>query len=316
MKRLLLALSVILFLYPGSLLAAEKVKYGTSIKTYPVFYLPVLAAEEKGFWKQNGLDAEWVPFASGAAHFTAIAGGAIHVGSMIAIDQVQLASRGIAVVATAGIRTALSDFMLWVRPDSPIKVPGDLKGAKVGVSRPGGAEHAYARLALKALGAEKDVRFIGTGGIPESIASLKAGNIDGVVLTVFQMIERKLKGEVREVFGVDDHLPKEWLAVVSYASKDFAFRNPELLKRVVKSIIQGADYTHKDPTWTKGKMKELNGYSDAAADFMYPRLNLSRDGKIVEKALENVRNFSIEYGIVAPEKTPPVNQLYTNEYLG
>jgi len=42
--------------------AADKLRFATTVKTHPILVMPVLAAEEKGFWKQNGLEAEWVPF--------------------------------------------------------------------------------------------------------------------------------------------------------------------------------------------------------------------------------------------------------------
>ena len=42
---------------------------------------------------------------------------------------------------------------------------------------------------------------------------------------------------------------------------------------------------------------------------------LSVDPKISRKAVENVRNFLIEYKLVDEKKTPPVNELFTNRFL-
>src|SRR3990172_4897564 len=57
--------------------AGEKIKFATAVKLFPVFYLPVLAAEERGYWKEEDLEVEWVPFAGGHPMNQAIAAGAI-----------------------------------------------------------------------------------------------------------------------------------------------------------------------------------------------------------------------------------------------
>ena len=63
--------------YP--LLAAEKVKIGTPLKFQAVFAMPMLAAEEKGFWKQQGLEVEWVPFTGEVPMQQAVATGVLQL---------------------------------------------------------------------------------------------------------------------------------------------------------------------------------------------------------------------------------------------
>jgi ABC-type nitrate/sulfonate/bicarbonate transport system substrate-binding protein len=77
---LLMLAWITMLLGPGLSGAAEKVKIGTALSTHAVFVMPMLAAAEKGFWKQQGLDAEWLPFRGGAAMAQAAAGKAIHMG--------------------------------------------------------------------------------------------------------------------------------------------------------------------------------------------------------------------------------------------
>ena len=64
---LLLLAWTAMVLVPGLSGAAEKVKIGIALRTHAVFVMPMLAAEEKGFWKQQGLDAEWLALRGGAA---------------------------------------------------------------------------------------------------------------------------------------------------------------------------------------------------------------------------------------------------------
>ena len=60
-------------------------------------------------------------------------------------------SRGVPAVITANLQQR-DGFAFWVLTNSRIKTPQDLKGAKIGVSRLSGVEHAYGLLAVKHLG--------------------------------------------------------------------------------------------------------------------------------------------------------------------
>ena len=298
----------------GDGLAAEKVRYGTSIKFFPKFYLPPLAAEKTGAWKNLGLDVQWVAFRGGAAHFAAVAAKKIDTGAAASIDQVHSGSRGVPIIAVAQLAEGKSDFRLWVRGDSRYKKPADFRGAKIGVTRAGGAEYAFGQVLLKALGLSKDVKMVGTGSTAASMAALKAGSVNGLVLTMFRVANLREKGEVRQLASVDDYLPDPWLPWVVYARKDFAAAKPSAVTRIIKGILSSARYIKDHPDWAKARMIEMQRYSPAVADFLYPHLRFSTSGRIEKKGLENVRTFAIKFGLV-PATAPPIEQMYTNRYL-
>lgn len=292
---------------------AEKVKVASGIKLSPVFYLPPLAAEEKGFWKENGIDGEYVPFESAKAAFAAVAAGHVVYGMTTAPSIIDAASRGLPATMVLEL-SPRAGFYIWVRSDSRFKQGKDLKGGKLGVSGFGGTEHAYGRMGVVGLGLEKDVKFVGTGGIGPSLAAVKTGAIDGVVLTVHQMISLKLKGEVRELVNIGDFHPSEWLGYVAYARKDFMANNPDAMRRAVKAMVQAMDFIRKNPAWTMEKMKSWQGYTDEAARLVYEDIAFSKDGKINRKALENVRNFLGDFGVIPKEKIPTTEELYTDQF--
>lgn len=78
LKFLGLLISVII-LAPVSLPGAEKIRFGTSFRG-PHFDLPMLAAEEKGFWKQEGITVEWLSLGGGGPLHRATAAGKIDLG--------------------------------------------------------------------------------------------------------------------------------------------------------------------------------------------------------------------------------------------
>ena len=125
-------------------LAAEKITYGTAVGTYSMYYLPPLAAEEKGFWKEKGLDVEWVPFKAGTPLNQALVAGSINLGGQFASSFLLAASRGVPAIVVSTLSYG-GELFAWVRGDSPIKKPQDMGSAKFAIGRFGGAEHAYSR---------------------------------------------------------------------------------------------------------------------------------------------------------------------------
>lgn len=74
-------------------------------------------------------------------------------------------------------------FSIHVKGDSPIKKSQDLKRARIGTSRMGGASHGYSMAMVKTAGLEKDVRFVAVGRPAERVAALVAGAIEAFVQT-------------------------------------------------------------------------------------------------------------------------------------
>lgn len=301
-------------LFSASLSPAQKVKLATGVRVHPAYYLPMMAAEERGIWKANGLEGEWVPFTGTDAMMRAVAAEQIQVGGNAAAGLFPALSRGIPLVIISDLSSS-DDFIYWVRADSRIKEPRDLRGAKIGVARFGGTEHAYAQVILNALGLQKEVKFIATGGVPETVAALKTGAIDALMLTIIPMIKLKVAQEVRPIAAASEYRPKPWAGFVIYARKDFVGKSPETLKRVVNTIVQACNFVQANTAWSLARMKAESGYSEEEAQQIFSSLNLTKDGKIERKAVENVRNFIIEFGLVAREKTPGVDEIFTDRFF-
>lgn len=315
LKREFLLLASLFFF--GSIAAsgysAEKAQFGAT-KAYPPFYLPILAAEEKGFWKEQGIDVEWAAMRGGAETLKAAAGGAISMGAIGTASLIPAIARGAPVVIVSDLKPK-SDFFLYVRADSPYKELKDLKGVKIGVTGLGGTGHVYAQAVIKAAALEKEVRFVGRGGIVEGVAALKAKAVDASVQTSFPMVPLVLAGEVRELAALADYLPKEWAEFVIFARKDVVKDKPEIVRRVLKGMLKGTDFVMTNRSFTVEKMKAIQGASEEAARLMFEQLGLSRTGRVDRKAMENIRNFIIEYEIV-PKGTPVPSgdELFTTRF--
>lgn len=305
---------LLIIIFAGPLKAEEKVRFG-SLKDSVQHFLPVMAAEEKGFWKENGLEVEWVTFGSGAPAMRALAAKALDLASTAAATHIQAVMGGVPIVIVAQLYLT-EDFFFWARADNPIKAAKELTGGKIGVGRYGSNEHANGRLVMRALRMEKEVKFVATGGIRESMAMLRAGLIDAAILRFNTVAELKVKGEIKELVRVADYLPAEWINTVLSARNDFVKARPAAASRVIKALLQAYAFIRADPKWTMEKLRARQGYSDQAAQLVYRSMEFSPDGKVNKKGLENVRHFLIDYGIIKEEKAPRAEELYTPQFTG
>lgn len=292
--------------------AGQKVRFATSVDQ-PTYHLPLMAAKEKGLWKEQGIEVEWVPFRSSSILYRALAAGEVDMAMPGTISAVQAIIGGVPQIVVADVKT-LYEFYLWVRADSPIKEPKDLKGTKVAVTGLGGLSHAYARVVTRSLGLEKEVRFVAMGGLKEQAAALKTGAAESTVLSFIALAPLKVKGEIRELLLVGDFLPKEWSENSLTVHTGFASRFPREVVKAIKGYFMATDFVQANRDWALEKMKSGMRYEEEVAKAIYPRLKYGREGKINPKALENIVNFLIEFGIVAKEKAPPLEKIYDKSF--
>jgi NitT/TauT family transport system substrate-binding protein len=300
----------------GPATAQEKLRIGGAVQVFPLYYLPIYAAQENGIFKKNGLDVEWVPSQSGADLTRAFAASAIKIAlSSAATDSLAIA-RGVP-LSVIGNLQSYDDFAIWSSSKGRVAKGEDLKGGKIGVSRFGGLEHSYGQLAAKKLGIDKDVQFVSTGGINESLAALVTGSIDAVVLPAASMLTLKLEGKVREIAEIQSLLPKEWISYTITAHKDFIAKEPSTVKAVVQSIFEANRFimSADGKAWAIAKMREINGYSAEAASASYDTLGLSKNGKIDTEGLKNLLEFLSDYQMMKKDEVPAVEKVVDDQFV-
>ncbi len=292
--------------------AAEKLKLGSPLRFHPAHYLIVMAAQEKGIFTANGLDVEWVPFRGTYAQMQAFVAGEARVGTSSAVGIIQANGRGLPAIIVATYQRKEA-WHVWVPTASPIKDMKDLKGKKLAISRIGGTDYGYTMLALKSLKMDKDVKIIAVGGIRESVAALKAGNVESSMRSIYAFARLIEKKEVRSVLNINRFIPKDWVVHTIFAHRDMVKNKPDIVGRLVKSMIESGRFMTNNPGWAIAKMREKQRVTEATAKFLFENLEYT-DGKIDRKALENVRNFLLLTGLIKKEKAPPIDKIYTTQF--
>lgn len=114
---------------PSSAQVVEKVKIG-NVREDVLRALPILAAGDKGFWKGQGVEVEYVPFRGATEMHQAVAAMALDTGVAGAVSVMLVQARGVPEIIVADLQ-APEDFFVWVRTDSRIRKVEDLKGARI-----------------------------------------------------------------------------------------------------------------------------------------------------------------------------------------
>src|SRR3989304_1282424 len=117
----------------GTVLAAEKVRYSNHFKPTPFYGLPAIAAVEKGFFKERGLEVSYTAFDSSSLQARALAAGELDVGSH-GLDTAVFSIVRKAPLIIIGDPKMPVPFVLWVLKDSPLREPSQLKGTRIGVT--------------------------------------------------------------------------------------------------------------------------------------------------------------------------------------
>lgn len=222
-----------------------------------VHMMPALVAQEL-FLKEEGIAQKITAFSGGGDTVRGVVTGGQQMG--------QPAPNAVAIAVAEGqpIRIIADNLpfatIFWItRPDSPVKSMKDLKGKKLGYSRPGSVSQTYGFTALRALGLEpdKDVQLVPAGGAPDQLAAVKGGVIDAGWLTDPLLTQELLKKEVRILASSNEFIPV-WSESMIATTVDYARSNTEVLAAYLRAHEKAMAYIKSSSEkaaeiWAKGQ---------------------------------------------------------------
>lgn len=201
----------------------------------PPAYTPIAAvlyAQEKGYFKEKGIEAELTVYRGGAAVQEAVAAGAADVAATASPGAAIAISKGVKqkIVAVCG-PTSPNGWYLIVPSDSPIKSIKDLNGKKVGITGKGSSTDFLASLSAKNGGAAILAIPLGAGILP----ALKAKQIDAGVIWPIASFHAVSSGEYRLVDDYGSSL-RDTSLDIWVASQDTIDKRPDVLKRWIEAL--------------------------------------------------------------------------------
>jgi NitT/TauT family transport system substrate-binding protein len=292
--------------------AQTAVKVGTAVLQDYALAGPFIVADAKGFFKTEGLAAEFVPFRGGPDLVKAVIAGELLLGAAGSTDILVAREAGqpLKMVAT---HTEGNHFTLNVAPD--VASAADLKGKAIGVTRAGATTWVFARMFAKQQGwdPDKDVKVVGLGGLDAQLAALVRKEIhafvwgDGGAVT-------QLAGKSKVLLRLDAVTPK-WISQIQYVSEDGIKKNADQIRKVQKALFAGLRFM-KDQTNDAAKIvAEKIGWSPAAvlAAHKISGPLFSMDGQVSMLALASMQEVLIEYGMI--KKKLPIEEHVAREFF-
>jgi len=202
-----------------------------------VTFFPLYLAKEAGYFREQGLDPQLIVMNSDVAVKALATGDVDYAASTATVAKA--AALGFPVKIIVSFFNG-SDFSLVAKPE--IKVPGDLKGKIIAVSRFGSAADFDAREALVHLGLDpaKDVKIIPVGAGSNRLISLLTGKVDAAIINVTESIRAQEQG--MRVLISTGKFNRQTLTGLG-AATDKITRSRDEVRRVLKAVTQAlADY--------------------------------------------------------------------------
>ena len=227
--------------------AADRLRIGYSGLSVGTAMLWV--ARESKLFEKNGLNPE-VLFLRNTLGQSALIAGEIDMCSYSASLLAPARVQGADVLMLVSFQQKLN-YRLVVRPE--IRTTVDLKGKVLGVTRFGTVNDSTMRLLLGKLGVnpEKDVTLIQIGDAsPVVTASLVSGKtLDGALLQPPYYIKAVESG--MRVLANMEEMDIPFQQVGLNTTQRYIAKNPDVVRRVVKSIIEGVHLIRANPAVAK-----------------------------------------------------------------
>ncbi|MEK7701952.1 MAG: ABC transporter substrate-binding protein [candidate division NC10 bacterium] len=296
---------------PRGARAQTPVKIGTAVLGDYSMAGPVIVALERGFFKDEGLAADFVPFRGGPDLLKAVMAGEILVGITGSTDILVFREAGspVKMIAT---HTEGNHFTLNVAAD--VGKVADLKGKAIGVTRVGATTWIFARMLAKKEGwnPDKDVQVVGLGGLDAQLAALARKEIaayvwgDGGAVT-------ELQGKSKVLLRLDAVTPK-WISQIQYASEDGIRRQADAIRKAQRAMFRGLKLMRDTPKEAAAICSKKLGWTPEAVlgahKISGPLLPV--DGRINVEALAAIQETLLDHGLI--KKKLPLEEHFTRDF--
>lgn len=209
-----------------------------------LYSLPLVVADRKGFFKDEGLEVELIDFQGGSKVLQAVVGGSVDVAAGGYDHVLTMKAKGMDLRAFVQfMRYPAMAIGITQATAAGYRSPADLRGKIIGVSAPGSSTHGVLLAFLEKNGLKgSDVSVIGLGGPSTAIAAVQSGKVDAIcyVDPVMSMLEAnktiRIIADTRNRTGAEAILGGEWPAAVIYASHAFIEKNPAVVQAITNAM--------------------------------------------------------------------------------
>jgi putative hydroxymethylpyrimidine transport system substrate-binding protein len=209
-------------------------------------HVPLYAAQQKGIFKQHGLDVELLAPADPSDPLKLVAAGkypfAVNYQPSVTIAR----SQGLPVKAIGVLVEHPLNTISFLK-ESGIKTPSDLKGKTIGYAVGPLDVVLFETIARNAGLQKEDYELINIGF--NITPSLLSGKIDAVIGAYwnYEINELALEGKDAGYFPLEEHGVPDFYELVFISNDTFLKQHPETAKRLMTAMRQAIQFTKDHP---------------------------------------------------------------------
>ena len=281
------------------------------VSTVNVAFLPIYLTQDKGFFKDEGLDVLVVMFNAGATNLQAIIGGDVQIMAGGVPETVLARASGVDIKNFWAISN-LMPFQIYGSPR--FKSLEQSKGKKFAISRFGSLSEFLTRSALRQSGIEpKEVTMLQIGATPARFTTLASGIVDATILW-FPVTERAKAAGMNKLFDLKDLYPN-WTNVGFIARESWLAKEQNQATRFLRAYQRGVRYTREN---REDGIRSLRRYvglnaAEAAAGYDEYRESFPLDGRILDAGIVATVEQEIETGRLKTKI--PVSEMIDNSFI-
>jgi ABC-type nitrate/sulfonate/bicarbonate transport system substrate-binding protein len=259
-RRAVELLLLVLFAVPVS---AQSNKIHIAAPSKSLSWFPIHLTREKGFYRAEGLDVDYVIMKPQIAMQALIAGDVGYTTALGSTIRAALRNVPLRVVMTIADKPL---FALIARPS--ITSVEELKGKVVGISSFGASTDTYARALLRRfkLTPNQDVKIIALGGGMNRIAAMEAGAIDAALIEAPYNVMLERKG-FRKILFVGDLIPSPLAGLGTRLEK--IQKQPDEVQRLVRATLRGIQFAKSNKQDTIRSIVKWTDLDHALAEGSY-----------------------------------------------
>lgn len=295
-------------------------------------FYPVFVAQDKGFFKKQGLNFEIIVTQGDGPDVDALLAGSVQFTATPPHRLLSAYEQGRRLLGIVNLmnKVGINCFMnkdsaqkLGITDQSPLaeKIK-KLKGLTVGATRPGAFTFQLATHYTKRGGytPQSDVKIIGAGGGPSMLAAVEQGRVDiGCISSPTPELAVHRGTAIMWVNNTKGEDPEfsEFLMEVLYVRPEYAKKNPQTVRRVARALVDALQFISSAPDAEHLPILKarFSGVPDVVLlqSLANSRAAIEPSGRISEASIEAHIKFLREAGLLS--KDVPWNEVISNEYL-
>lgn len=304
---------------------SDKTKVTLAVASKTAFnYLPLVVAEQLGFFEAEGIALDIVDFPSALRAQQALASGNADVvcGAFEHLINVHSKNQNIQSFVALG-RAPQMALGVSVKNMPNYRRWADLRGKKIGIAAPGTGTNIMADLLLQRAGLKQhDLSYISVGTSAGAVSAVRSGQIDAICNTEPVMTQLELKGDIkiiadsRSLRGTQAIFGGDMPGACIFAQTDYIQKNRLVIQAISNAIVRALKWLQAaGPRDLIRGMPEANLLGDRGlflAVYQNIRESISLDGLTSEDAAKLSFKVMANFDSAVKFDRFEVNKAYSN----